>query len=987
MNNNKDNEKNWADTLLLPKTDFPMRAGLPNTEPNILSKWSDENIFDKTRKASIGKEKFILHDGPPYANGNLHIGHALNKILKDLVVRSQQMMNFDVCYVPGWDCHGLPIEWKVEEKYREKSIDKDSIPINEFRDECRDFASHWVDIQREEFKRLGIVGDWENPYTTMKFTSESAIANELLKIAMNGALYQGSKPIMWSVVEKTALAEAEVEYHDYISDAIWTKFKINRLSNSSVSNDEKKRDIVEASLVIWTTTPWTIPGNRAISYSSSIDYGLYVIEDAPNDNWAIKGEKLIIANKLSSKVMEISRVTSFRKLHDISSDDLSNIICSHPFFESNLGGYDFDVPLLNGDHVTDDTGTGFVHTAPGHGVDDFEIWMANKKLIDDMNIDHSIPYTVSEDGVFTEEAPGFRDIFVIGKNGEKGNANKEIISKLIEAKSIISTQRFKHQYPHSWRSKKPVIFRNTPQWFISMQDSKRGGLRELALNAINDTEFYPKSGKNRLQSMIENRPDWVLSRQRSWGVPISIFVNKKSGEYIPNKQFKNSQKLIDRITNIFESEGANSWFEHEAKKRFLIDLVDNIDDWIKVDDILDVWFESGTTHAFVLEDRPELSWPADLYLEGSDQHRGWFHSSLLESSITRGRAPYKAVLTHGFTMDKDGKKMSKSTGNVISPHEIVGRYGADILRLWVSSTDYTDDQKIGDEILKSNVDSYRKIRNTLRWMLGVLSHSDGKHDLNYEKLPELEKYMLHKLTVLQEQVMAAYKIYDFKKVASLLFHFSTQDLSAFYFDIRKDSLYCDPISSNTRKSSLAVIDEIFTRLTKFYAPILCFTMEEVWSSKHENKNESVHLETFSELSKSWYNDKLDKKWDSIRKLRRVVTGSLEIERREKRIGSSLEANPDIYLTDSDIINSIQNIDLAEIFITSNATLIYDTHPQAAFTIDDIIGIGVMPKLAEGKKCARSWKILPDNGFDKEFPDLSKRDADAVREYMNLNRLK
>jgi isoleucyl-tRNA synthetase len=987
MNKNKDNEQNWAETLLLPQTDFPMRAGLPKTEPSILSKWNDERIFDKIRKISAGKEQFVLHDGPPYANGNLHIGHALNKILKDLVIRSQQMMNFDVCYVPGWDCHGLPIEWKVEEKYREKNIDKDSIPINEFRDECRAFAAHWVEIQREEFKRLGIIGDWENPYTTMKFSSESAIANELLKIAMSGALYQGSKPIMWSVVEKTALAEAEVEYHDYTSDSIWVKFKINRFLPPVTLSDEKKKDLAEASLVIWTTTPWTIPGNRAITYSSLIDYGLYLIEEAPDDNWAIKGEKLIISNKLSSNVMEASRVQKIRKLCDISSDDLSNIVCSHPFSRSDLGGYEFDIPLLNGDHVTDDTGTGFIHTAPGHGVDDFEIWMANKKLINDMNIDHTIPYTVSEDGVFTEDAPGFKDVFVIGKNGEKGNANKEVIEKLIQAKSIIASQRFKHQYPHSWRSKKPVIFRNTPQWFISMQDSKKGGLRELALNAINDTEFYPKSGKNRLKAMIENRPDWVLSRQRSWGVPISVFVNNKTGEYIPNDRFVNSQKLIDRIVTVFESEGANSWFEEGAKKRFLLDLVDNTEDWIKVDDILDVWFESGTTHAFVLEARPELSWPADLYLEGSDQHRGWFHSSLLESSITRGRAPYKAILTHGFTMDKNGKKMSKSTGNVISPQDIIERYGADVLRLWVSSTDYADDQRIGDEILKSNVDSYRKIRNTLRWMLGVLFHFDEKYDLEYKNLPELEKYMLHRLAVLQNQVSEAYRVYDFKKVASLLFYFSTQDLSAFYFDIRKDSLYCDPVSSETRKSALAVINEIFTRLTKLYAPILCFTMEEVWSSKYGDENGSIHLEIFDNISRTWFDDNLDKKWESIRKLRRVVTGALEIERREKRIGSSLEANPDIYVTDSDIIDSIQGIDLAEICITSNATLIHDIRPQTAFSIDDIPGVGVVSKLAKGKKCARSWKILVDVGIDTEFPDLSKRDAEAVREYMNLNRQK
>ena len=978
MDKKSEQEKNWAETILLPKTDFSMRANLPDAEPEVLKYWNKIKLYEKNKANSIGDEGFTLHDGPPYANGNLHIGHALNKILKDLIVRSKFMARYDVSYVPGWDCHGLPIEWKVEEKYRAKGEDKDQVPINIFRDECRDFAAHWVEVQKDEFKRLGVIGDWDNPYTTMKYKSEALISKELHDIAMKGALYRGSKPVMWSVVEKTALAEAEVEYLDYTSDAIWTKFPINKKAKYSKNKtlDQQKN---QTSIIIWTTTPWTIPGNRAIAYSSKIKYGLYRVDEVDIDMWAKKNDCYIIADTLIQDLKEKSKIDKLTRIGSIEPSDLSEIICSHPFREV-FKGFDFNVPLLEGEHVTDDTGTGFVHTAPGHGLDDFELWMKSKAQLEKKNIEVAIPYTVNEDGTFDKRIDGFSDIFVMGRNGEKGNANDFVINKLAVNKRIIARQRFKHQYPHSWRSKKPVIYRNTPQWFISMQDNHPKGLRETALNSIEETNFLPSAGKNRLRSMIESRPDWVLSRQRSWGVPISVFVNRKTEEYIPNNTFKYSKELIDRIYEIFHAEGANAWFEENAKDRFLDGIVENKDDWEKVDDILDVWFESGTTHAFVLEDDKNAKWPADLYLEGSDQHRGWFHSSLLESSLTRGRAPYDAVLTHGFTMDKDGRKMSKSLGNVVSPQDIIKKYGADILRLWVATSDYTDDQRIGDEIIKSTVDSYRKIRNTIRWMLGVLHHYEMSWVYQYQSLDELEKYILHKLSILQQEVKISYHDYDFKKVSTLLLNFLNQDLSAFYFDIRKDCLYCDPFSSVKRKSSLFVINIIFNTIIKLYAPILSFTMEEVWSNYKISEEDSIHINKFERISNDWVNEGINSKWNEIRKLRRTVTAAIEIERRDKRIGSSLEAGINIFIDDKEINKAIKDIDLEEICITSKVK-IHNTPPtKECFVIDEEPKIGVIVYQASGKKCQRSWKISDDVGIDANYPDLSKRDAIAVKEF-------
>ena len=954
----------YRDTVFLPKTDFPMKAGLPVKEPELLARWAKMGLFRRMREQSVEREKFILHDGPPYANGNIHIGHALNKILKDLVVRSRQMAGFDAHYVPGWDCHGLPIEWKIEEQYRAKGKNKDAIPINEFRKECREFAAHWIDVQREEFKRLGVEGEWDNPYTTMKFESEAVIARELMKFAETGQLYRGSKPVMWSVVEKTALAEAEVEYQDYVSDAIYVKFQIQ-----IVSDAPKAKEIGAAELLIWTTTPWTIPGNRAISFSSRISYGMYKVTGAPPNNWAKVDDCFIIADKLSESVMKACKVDTFRRVSDVTVDQLKGAECAHPLGKL---GYSFFVPLLDGDHVTDDAGTGFVHTAPGHGADDYNIWIANQKQLKERGIDTHIPTTVDADGFFTKDAPGFEGKRVITDKGEKGDANEAVISALKDAGMLVAREQLKHQYPHSWRSKKPIIFRNTPQWFISMGDGQTDSLRDKALAAIEATEFFPTSGQNRLRGMIESRPDWVISRQRAWGVPIAVFVEKSTGKIL------NDPKVNTRIYEAFGQEGADAWFADGAAQRFLgTDY--KADDYEQVRDILDVWFDSGCTHAFTLEGR-NMPWPADVYLEGSDQHRGWFHSSLLESCGTRGRAPYKQVITHGFTMAEDGRKMSKSLGNTVVPQEVIKTSGADILRMWVASTDYADDQRVGPEILKNTVETYRKLRNTFRYMLGAL---EGLQDweslaqIKPDEVPELERYILHKLWELDGVVQAAYKVYDYKRITAALMQFMNTDLSAFYFDIRKDALYCDPWSSAKRRSARAVIDQLWHCLTTWWAPILAFTMEEVWLQRFPGEMSSVHMMPFARALDSWRDDELAKKWDKIRSIRSAVTGALEIQRANKTIGSSLEAAPQVHIATTEDVDVVKSVDFAEVCITSAIEVSNGTAPADAFSLN---GIGVVFKKAEGAKCVRSWKISKDIGSDKDFPDITPRDAEAVREW-------
>ena len=982
--------RDWSATLFLPKTDFPMKAGLPEREPELLKRWGEIRLYDRLREEAMGRPKFILHDGPPYANGNIHIGTGLNKILKDVINRSQAMMGKDANYVPGWDCHGLPIEWKVEEEnYRARGKAKpdlsDSAAMIAFRAECRAYAEHWLNVQREEFKRLGVEGDWEHPYTTMSFDAEATIGHELMKFAMNGLLYRGSKPVMWSVVERTALAEAEVEYAEIESPAIWVKFPVERYAGAShdigPDNDEVliPDALQKASIVIWTTTPWTVPGNRAVAFSRSIDYGLYEVTHAPDENWAKTGDRLILADKLADEVFKAARVDGWKRLGHVSWSILDGITLAHPLRGK---GYDFDVPLLAGEHVTEDAGTGFVHTAPGHGTEDFEIWEENRAALEARGIDTTIPFTVDEAGFFTKEATGFEGARVIDDKGKFGDANHAVIAELVQAGALIARARHRHDYPHSWRSKKPVIFRATPQWFIAIDKAieARSTLRARALKAISDTRWVPSQGENRIKGMVETRPDWVVSRQRAWGVSITVFVHKQTGEVIPRAGFSASGELIERIVEAFRIEGADAWFKEGARERFLEGIVDDPADWQKVDDILDVWFDSGSTHAFVLEERADFKWPADLYLEGSDQHRGWFQSSLLEACGTRGRAPYEAVVTHGFVVGEDGRKMSKSLGNVVAPQDVIRQSGAEILRLWAMSSDYAEDLRIGPEIIKANVESYRKLRNTLRFLLGNLAHYHPGLAVPYAEMPGLERYMLARLAELDEVVRSGYDEFDFKRVFHALLNFSVNDLSAFYLDVRKDALYCEPYDSIKRRAALTVLDLIFSALTAWLAPMLAFTMEEAWINRFPGDSSSVHLRQFPEIPPWWRKEALAEKWRKVRQIRRVVTGALEIERKEGRIGSSLEAAPKVYIDDKNLRAALRGVDLAEIAITSGARRLIGEGPEDAFRLPDVPGVAVVFERAKGRKCARSWKILPEVGSDPEFPELSPRDAEAVRQF-------
>ena len=928
--------RDYRETLNLPQTDFPMKAGLPKREPETLANWARIGLYEKLREQGKGREKFVLHDGPPYANGDVHIGHALNKVLKDVIVRSQQMMGKDAAYVPGWDCHGLPIEWKIEEQYRNKGLDKDDVPAGEFRAECRRFADRWVSVQSEQFQRLGILGDWENPYTTMAYDAEAVIVSEFQKFVMDGSLYRGSKPVMWSVVEKTALAEAEVEYEEHVSPTIFVKFPVVSAPDPALTEN--------CFAVIWTTTPWTIPGNRAMAYAENLSYGVY----------QVGSEKLILCDTLAASVLNVAGFEEIKRLHDI---DPGTLTCRHPLAGQ---GYDFDVPVLAGDFVTDETGTGLVHIAPGHGQDDFELGIKHKI---------NVPFTVDEAGIYYDDVPLFAGEQVFNDKGKDGSANGAVIGALVAADRLLAKGKLRHQYPHSWRSKAPLIFRNTPQWFISME---KNNLRDKALAAIDSVTWHPKTGRNRIHAMIENRPDWVVSRQRAWGVPLTVFVHRETGEILRD------DAVNARIVDAVRARGADAWFDDDPQTFLGDDYA--AADYDRVTDILDVWFDSGVTHAFVLEARPDLQWPADVYLEGSDQHRGWFHSSLLEACATRGQAPYKQVVTHGFTMDEKGRKMSKSLGNTVDPQKVIGQSGAEIIRLWVMSSDYSDDTRVGPEIIKANTDAYRKMRNCFRFLLGNLAHLDNAEKMPRGEMPELERYILHRLHELDQLVRASYNQFDFRKIYQALFNFMTIDLSAFYFDIRKDTLYCDPASSADLRACRSVLDIAFTCLTRWLAPILCFTTEEVWQARYNDPNNSVHLETFFDVPSDWHDAELAEKWNNIRAVRRVVTGALEIERREKRIGSSLEAAPVVYISDGTYLQSLEGQNLADICITSQLEIRTEPAPTDAFTLDDVAGVGVVPALAQGQKCQRSWKVLPEVGTVQGYPDLSPRDATAVAEF-------
>ncbi|TGD63341.1 isoleucine--tRNA ligase [Tabrizicola sp. WMC-M-20] len=950
----------YRDTVFLPDTTFAMRAGLPAREPEWLAKWQRLGVYDRLRETGKGRAPFVLHDGPPYANGHLHIGHALNKVLKDMVVRSQQMMGFDARYVPGWDCHGLPIEWKIEEQYRAKGLDKDAVDIVTFRQECRRFAEGWIDIQRDEFKRLGITGKWDRPYLTMDYHAEAVIADEFMKFVMNGSLYQGSKPVMWSPVEKTALAEAEVEYHDHTSHTIWVRF---------VPQDGA---LDGASVVIWTTTPWTIPQNRAVAFNPGIAYGVYLVDAVVEGATAKAGEKIVVADALAEGVMKSAKVEGFTRLRDVAAAEMGGVFLAHPYrgIADGNGEWDYDVPLLPGDHVTDEAGTGFVHTAPSHGDDDYQLGL---------KFGLPMTYNVEADGSYRSDLPVFGGQAILTAEGKEGPANVSNIKALHAQGALLAKGKLKHSYPHSWRSKAPLIFRNTPQWFVAIDKPLDDGMttygetiRARALTSINQlVQWTPQTGRNRLHSMIEARPDWVLSRQRAWGVPLTCFVKKGAKPTAPDFLLRNAE-VNARIKAAFEADGADVWYVQGFKERVLEGIVDPLD-YEQVFDVLDVWFDSGSTHAFVLRDREDGASDgiADLYLEGTDQHRGWFHSSMLQACGTKGRAPYRGVLTHGFTLDEKGMKMSKSLGNTVAPQQVIDEYGADILRLWVAQSDYTVDLRIGKEILKGVADSYRRLRNTMRYMLGALHGFTEAERLPVEQMPELDAWVLHRMAELDVEVRSGYARYDFQGVFQKVFTFATTDLSAFYFDVIKDTLYCDGPDAVTRRAARTVLDLLYHRLTAWLAPILVFTMEEVWLERFPGEESSVHLTDFPETPTSWRNDALGAKWAQVRQVRRVVTAALEVQRTAKVIGSSLEAAPQVYVDSAALQAALNKVDMAQVAITSALALSTGSAPAGAITLPDVPGVGVVFAAASGQKCQRCWQILPDVGSHKH-PGVCKR---------------
>ena len=934
--------RDYRETVFLPETPFPMRAGLPRLEPQILERWAGIDLYNAMRAArqAAGAPLFVLHDGPPYANGAIHIGHALQKTLKDFVVRSRFALGYDVDYRPGWDCHGLPIEWKVEEELRAAGRRKDEVSRAEFRARCREYAGHWIEVQMAGFKRLGVIGDWENRYATMDYSSEATIVAEFHKFVASGQLYRGSKPVMWSPVERTALADAEVEYHDHTSPTVWVKFPVVEGSDATDG----------ASVVIWTTTPWTIPANRAVSYNPDIAYAVYQVEamqtDLAFEPWAKAGDRLIVADKLAAEVMASAMVATFRRVETV---DCQGMVLAHP-----LAGLDrhyaFQVPMLAGDHVTDDAGTGFVHTAPGHGADDYMVWIAHGH--------REIPETVDPDGAYYDHVALFGGLKVLETEGKKagrfGPANGAVMDRLIEAGTLLARGRLAHSYPHSWRSKAPVIFRNTPQWFIRMdtplEDAAHAGrtLRETALEAIDATAFYPEGGRNRIRSMVESRPDWLVSRQRAWGSPLAMFVDKETNQPL------HDEEVNRRIVEAIARDGADAWFTRPVTD-FL--GAHDPDRYEKIEDILDVWFDSGATHAFTLEGRADTHWPADLYLEGSDQHRGWFQSSLLESSGTRGRAPYDAILTHGFTMDEAGEKMSKSKGNTVDPETVIRESGAEIIRLWAASIDYADDSRIGKTVLQTTSDAYRKLRNTVRYLLGALEGFADSERLPLDQMPPLERFILHRLWELDAQVRAAYEGFIFQDVARSLIEFCQVELSALFFDIRRDALYCDRPDSERRRAARTVMDAVFERLTVWLSPLMPFTTEEAWTTRFPDAA-SNGLRVFPKTPDAWRNDAEAARWAQVQSVTSVVTGALEVERREKRMGAALEAAPAVEIADAELRAAFEGLDPAEVFRTSAATLAAGAGPADGFRLSESPGVAVSPLRASGHKCARCWRVLP-----------------------------
>ena len=983
-------ENPYKDTLFLPTTEFPMRGGLPKAEPKWIEKWDEMKLYERFRADAKDRkaEPFILHDGPPYANGPIHLGTAMNKIIKDIIVRNHQMRGYDASYLPGWDCHGLPIEWKVEEQFRSKGRTKDDVPGDEFRRACREYAAEWIEVQKAGFRRCGVEGEWDDPYMTMNFNSEAATVREFLRVAMGGRLVRGAKPVMWSPVERTALAEAEVEYHDRKVPVIWVKFPVEQKVKAEVIVPGERKTLpheypeAQASVVIWTTTPWTIPANQAVSYSELISYGIYEVGEVASEEelgfkpYAVAGEKLILADNLAESVREAAKIKSWTRVQDA---EVEGCLLKHP-----LSAYDDFwnrvIPMLAGDHVTDDAGTGFVHTAPAHGEDDFNVWVESGYTT------QQIRQIVDPDGCYIEDVPaplaGLDIIRTSGKKrGEQGKANPEVIKLLAESGNLLARGMTSIRDAHSWRSKAPVIRRATPQWFIAMDTPGKDGsrpLRDMALEGIEQTKFVPPTGYNRLKSMVADRPDWLISRQRNWGVPITLLVNEKGEPHTAALPEAEAAAVNKKILAKIREEGVEGWFSAQVS-----DFLDDPSGWDKVNDVLDVWFDSGTTHAFALRDRgiiDDETGVADVYMEGSDQHRGWFQSSLLESCATRGMAPFKQVVTHGMIVDGEGKKMSKSIGNTIDPADFAKQYGIEILRLWTASADYTEDLRISDEIIKGAVENYRRLRNTLRYLLGALDGYSPEEAVLPVEMPSLESWVLHRLAELDDLVRKAYQEHDFKRVMSALLNFCSVDLSAVYFDIRKDSLYCDAPSDIRRRSARTVMAAILERLLGWLAPIMPFTTEEAFLlSVFADKADSVHLLQMPETPLDWKDDELAARWEKIFRVRRVVTGAIEVERREKRIRSSLEAAPTVFIKDADLMAAYEGEAAEDIFITSQAKLVADEAPADAFSLPEEASVAVLPGQADGVKCARSWKYFDPASADPEFPDVTPRDAAAIRE--------
>jgi isoleucyl-tRNA synthetase len=968
----KKQENPYKDTLFLPKTDFPMRGGLPKAEPAWIEKWDGMGLYRRMREdaKARGAERFILHDGPPYANGPIHLGTAMNKILKDMVVRNHQMRGFDASYLPGWDCHGLPIEWKVEELFRGKGRTKDDVPGDEFRRACREYAAEWIEVQKAGFRRCGVEGEWDDPYLTMNFASEAATVREFLSVAMGGRLVRGAKPVMWSPVERTALAEAEVEYHDRKVPTIWVKFPVRG---------------EDYSVVIWTTTPWTIPVNQAVSYSSSISYGLYEVKGVMSEEelgfapYAAEGDRLVFADALAESIQNSAKITEMVRVGDV---DPTGWVMDHP-----LAGVDafwqHDIPMLAGDHVTDDAGTGFVHTAPAHGEDDYNVFIASGRQSSEVR------QIVDADGCYTEEVPEpLRGLDIVRTSGKKrgqpGKANDAVIKLLAESGNLLARGVAMIRDAHSWRSKAPVIRRATPQWFIAMDTPGNNGktLRDMAMKGIEETDFVPATGRNRITAMVSDRPDWLISRQRNWGVPITLLVSPDGKPHTEALSEEDAHTVNGRILDAIRAEGVEAWFSADAA-RFLEGIVSDTSEWTKVNDVLDVWFDSGTTHAFALRDRGILNNTddqADVYLEGSDQHRGWFQSSLLENCATRGRAPYKQVVTHGMIVDGEGKKMSKSIGNTVDPADFAKQYGIEILRLWTASADYTEDLRMSDEIVKGAVENYRRLRNTTRYLLGALEGYSEAEAVSVEEMPSLERWVLHRLSELDELVHAAYDGHDFKRVMAAIINFCAVDLSAVYFDIRKDSLYCDAPSDIRRRSNRTVMAAVLERLLAWLAPVMPFTMEEAFlMSPFAGRADSLHLTQFPETPTAWRDEALAAKWEKIFRVRRVVTGAIEVERREKRIRSSLEAAPKVFIEDAELLAAFEGEVAEDIFITSQAELVSGAGPEDAYRMDEEAGVSALPGQASGVKCARSWKYFDPATADPNFPDVTPRDAAAIAE--------